>query len=126
MHNSVKPKKGLLSILFIAILMIIAPTTSLAADGTSNNIVERDGYYEDIVSPMYIPCDYWPDMSHRYQIGNVSSESEYSYTHDHYDPSSGITFKNCKVYKVYRVQEKYCACGDRTTTRTYQSDSHVK
>jgi len=127
MNTSVKLKKGLLSILFIAmLLMIIAPTTSFAAEDNSNNIVETNEFYEDIVSPMWELCDYWPDKNHRYQDGTSSTESVYYMTHDHYDSSSGITFKNCVVYRNYLVKERYCACGERTQTRSLQSESHTK
>lgn len=80
--------------------------------------------YEDLIDPLFIPCPYWSDGYHKHQRGNQWVEEDFVRKHNHYDPNTGITHRDCEIYNTYSVTEFICVCGDRYQTRVSRGEAH--
>lgn len=120
--------KKILSLMLLLGFILIAPMAGFAQGNSTKDIPLdnqlEENLYDTIVSPMYIPCEYWPDERHQMQKGTSRTELEYFRTHNHI--VNGVTFKDCIHSKVWLVTEYYCKCGLTEDRRVAQPDDHSK
>ncbi|QIB25979.1 hypothetical protein [Caloranaerobacter azorensis] len=123
--------KRLISSFMILILIISLTGNVFAYNGETmqnnyrlpkNNPSIIEPFYI-IIEPFYVPCDYWPDGHHRWQDG----KTDYDYVDTNItsrepilDDGREIGYKVYVKQKVYKIQEKYCACGATEKIKTYQ------
>ncbi|MEK3956058.1 hypothetical protein [Psychrobacillus sp. FSL K6-1464] len=117
-------KRKLFLTVLMAVFLLLVPTIGFAQsnEGAPLETLTKDTSYEDVVSPMVIPCDYWSNGNHQMQSGQTYTDEVYSSTHSHV--ISGVTFTNCKIYNKYTVSERYCACGYKTQNRVSAGTAH--
>ncbi|SHH83782.1 hypothetical protein SAMN02745135_02345 [Caloranaerobacter azorensis DSM 13643] len=116
--------KRLISSFMILILIISLTGNVFAYNGeTMQNNYRLPKNNPSIIEPFYVPCDYWPDGHHRWQDG----KTDYDYVDTNItsrepilDDGREIGYKVYVKQKVYKIQEKYCACGATEKIKTYQ------